>query len=168
MGIHETPPDKLDLMDNIKQNIAEATKQAMRAQDKTRLAVLRFIQAACKQKEIDERIEIDNAAAIAILKKLVKQRKESLACSIKANRKDLEQQEQLELAIIQEFLPTTTVATADLQTIITQALAHVQAKSPADIGKTMAYLKEQLKDSAVDFAEVSSMLKEMLKNLANG
>lgn len=144
----------------LKQRILEAVKDAMRARDKARLGVLRLITAEFKRIEVDERIELDDARVLAVLDKMVKQRKDSARQYADANRHDLAETEQFEIGIIQEFLPEP-LSESDLQTIIADAAATSGATGMADMGKIMALVKPQVQGRA-DMGAVSRLVKAQL------
>lgn len=144
----------------LKTRISDAVKDAMRARDSARLGTLRLLQAAIKQKEVDERKELTDADVTAIIEKQVKQRKESVAAYEQAGRSDTAQQERAEIAVLQEFLPEAADAT-EIDAAITAALEEVQAQGvsgPAAMGKVMGLLKERLAGRA-DMAAVSAQVK---------
>jgi uncharacterized protein YqeY len=147
-------------MSELKKRIQDATIQAMKSGDKERLAVLRLISSSMKQIEVDERIELDDARVIAILDKMVKQRRESIAQFETAGRDDLVNKESFEIDIIQEFLPQALSA-AEIEEIVNQAIAQTGATSIRDMGKVMGIVKPQIVGRA-DVAEVSGHIKSML------
>jgi len=145
---------------SLKERITEDMKTAMRAKDSTRLGTIRLLQAAIKQKEVDERITLDDTAIVAIVDKLVKQRKDSISAFEGANRHDLADQEKAELAILQTYLPermSPQEVAAAVQAIVTE----LGASSPADMGKVMGAVKTQLAGKA-DMADVSAAVKAAL------
>jgi len=145
---------------SLKEQITEDMKTAMRAKDSTRLGTIRLLQAAMKQREVDERITLDDAAVIAIVDKLVKQRKDSIAAFESAARQDLADQEKAELAVLQTYLParmSPEEVAAAVQTIVRDS----GASSPADMGKVMGAAKAQLAGKA-DMADVSAAVKAAL------
>lgn len=147
----------------LKTQLADAVKAAMRAKETARLGTLRFLQAAVKQKEIDERRELSDAEITAIIEKQVKQRRESIAAFEQAGRTETAEQEKAELAVLQEFLPQAASA-EEVNTAIENALAAVQAEGvtgPAAMGKAMAILKPALAGRA-DMSEVSKAVKARL------
>lgn len=144
-------------MSTLKAQIHEAMKAAMRAQDKARLATIRLIQADIKRIEVDERIEVDDARLLAVLDKMVKQRRESIAQFQAANRQDLVDKESAEITVIQEFLPRPLTAD-EINTLIGDAIAASGASSMQEMGKVMAILKPQVQGRA-DVAEVSKLVK---------
>lgn len=135
-------------------------KSALRAGDKPRLAVLRLVLAAIKQREVDERISLDDTQVLAVLEKMLKQRRDSLAQFQAAQRADLAAQEQFELDEIQRWLPTQLTPT-ELDALIESAIAATGASGARDMGKLMAALKPQLAGRA-DMAAVSARIKQRL------
>lgn len=144
----------------LKQRILEAVKDAMRAKDKARLGVLRLITAEFKRIEVDERIELDDARVLAVLDKMVKQRKDSARQYADANRHDLAEKEEFEIGVIQEFLPEPLSET-ELQTMIAEAAASCNATGMADMGKVMALIKPKVQGRA-DMGAVSRQVKAQL------
>lgn len=144
----------------IKGQITEDMKTAMRNQDKERLATIRLILAACKQREVDERIELTDEHVLAILDKMVKQRRESIAQYESGNRPDLAAKEKSEILIIQQYLPAQ-LTDAEVTVIIAQAIQETGATSAKDMGKVMGVLKPQLQGRA-DIGVVSAKVKERL------
>lgn len=144
----------------IKGKIQEDMKTAMRSQDKDRLAAIRLILAALKQREVDERIELTDEHVIAILDKMLKQRRESIAQFEAANRPDLVEKETAEINIIQVYLPEQ-LSDTDVSALIDQAIQETGATSARDMGKVMGILKPKVQGRA-DVAAVSSKVKERL------
>ncbi len=144
----------------LQQTIVEAVKDAMRAKDKDRLGVLRLITAEFKRIEVDERIELDDARVLAVLDKMVKQRKDSARQYSEANRPELATREEFEITVIQDFLPEA-LSDAELKNIIAQAAAQTGAKSVAEMGKIMAVIKPQVQGRA-DMGTVSQLVKAQL------
>jgi uncharacterized protein YqeY len=145
---------------SLKAQITEDMKTAMRAKDTARLGTIRLLQAAMKQKEVDERIELDDAAVIAIVDKLIKQRKDSVAAYESANRQDLADIERNEMKVLEVYLPQRLSAeeiTAAVQAIV----AQVGAAGPGDMGKVMGAVKTQLAGKA-DMGLVSAAVKTAL------
>jgi uncharacterized protein YqeY len=132
----------------------------MRAKDKPRLATIRLITAAIKQREVDERIDLDDTQVIAVLDKMVKQRRESISQFEKASRDDLIAQENSELEIIQSYLPEQ-LTEAEITVLIDTAMAATGAASIKDMGKVMGQLKPKLQGRA-DMGAVSAMIKARL------
>lgn len=147
----------------LKETISAAVKDAMKAKQSARLATLRFLQAAIKQKEIDERIDLNDSQVLAIIEKQIKQRKESIQAFESAGRTETAEAEKTELAVLSEFLPEQA-SEEELASAIEQALAEVAAQgvtgAPA-MGKAMAILKPKLAGRA-DMAVVSRLLKAAL------
>lgn len=155
-----TTTQEIAAINSIKQKLDEATKAAMRAQEKQRLGVIRLIQAAFKQKEVDERITITDEIALQILDKMVKQRRESIKQFEAANRNDLVEVEQYELGILQEFMPAA-LSTDEVQKLVSDAVKQSGATTAKDMGNVMAILKPQLQGRA-DMSEVSKLIKTLL------
>jgi len=149
--------------DTLKTRLADEIKTAMRAKDAARLATLRFLSAAVKQKEVDERRELSDAEVTAIIEKQVKQRRESIAAFEQAGRTETADQEKAELVVLQAFLPQAASA-EEVAAVVDRALAEVAAQGvtgPAAMGKAMAVIKPALAGRA-DMAEVSKLLKAKL------
>ncbi|HSW71070.1 MAG TPA: GatB/YqeY domain-containing protein [Gammaproteobacteria bacterium] len=144
----------------IKGQIQEDMKNAMRAQDKERLAVIRLILAALKQREVDERIELTDADVLAILDKMVKQRRESITQYEAGNRPDLAEKEAMEITVIQHYLPAQ-LSDAEIDAMIDAAIKESQAASMRDMGKVMGILKPKVQGRA-DVAAISAKVKERL------
>lgn len=144
----------------LKQRIQEDMKTAMRAQDKQRLDAIRLIMAAIKQIEVDERIVVDDARVLAVLDKMVKQRRDSISQYQVANRQDLVDQENFELKLIQEYMPKQ-LSDSEIDVIIAEVIAASGATSAKDMGKIMAELKTKLQGRA-DIGAVSAKVKEHL------
>lgn len=147
-------------MSTLVDSVKEATKAAMRAKDKPRLVTLRTISAEFKRIEVDERIEIDDARALAVLDKMTKQRRDSIAQFEKAGRDDLVAVEQLEIDVISEFLPAA-LSTEELSQLVTEAIAQSGATSMQQMGQVMAILKPQVQGRA-DMAEISRLVKAQI------
>ncbi|KGP63130.1 glutamyl-tRNA amidotransferase [Legionella norrlandica] len=144
----------------IKEQINNDIKDAMRAKDKNLLGALRLITAAVKQIEVDERIEVNDERMLAILDKMSKQRKESIAQFEKANRDDLVAQEKFELDVISKYLPEPLTET-EIDQLIKEAITSTGAEKIADMGKVMAILKPKLQGRA-DMSQVSALIKAKL------
>ena len=145
---------------SLKDQITEDMKTAMRAKDMERLGTIRLLQAALKQKEVDERITLDDAGVVAIVDKLIKQRKDSIAAFEGAGRQDLADKEKAEMAVLQVYLPARLSAeevAAEVQAIV----AELGAKGPGDMGKVMGAVKAKLAGKA-DMGEVSAAVKAAL------
>lgn len=145
---------------SLKARITEDMKTAMKAKEATRLATIRLLLAAIKQKEVDERVELDDAAVAAVIEKLVKQRKDSVAQYQAAARQDLADAEQAEIAILAAYLPEK-MSIEETAAAVAAAVAETGASGPADMGKLMAVLKPRLAGKA-DMAEVSKLVKAAL------
>ena len=137
--------------------IQEDVKDAMRSKAKERLQTLRLITAAIKQKEVDERIELDDAGLLAVLEKMLKQRKDSIEQFDKAGRDDLSSKERAEVLIIQEYMPEQ-MSEADVAAIVDAAIASTGAESMKDMGKVMGVVKPQVAGKA-DMGLVSKLVK---------
>lgn len=144
----------------LKTRITEAMKAAMRAQDKPRRDAIRLIQAEIKRIEVDERIALDDARVLAILDKMVKQRRDSIQQFEKASRQDLIDIEAIEIAVIQDFLPRA-LEPAEIDALIETALRESGASEMKDMGKVMALLKPQVQGRA-DMGVVSQRIKARL------
>ncbi|MBV2164348.1 GatB/YqeY domain-containing protein [Comamonas nitrativorans] len=145
---------------NLKAQITEDMKTAMRAKDAPRLSTIRLLQAAMKQKEVDERIELDDAAIVAIIDKLIKQRKDSIAAYEGAGRQDLADIEKAEMAVLQVYLPERMNA-EEITAAVAAIVAGLGASGPADMGKVMGAVKAQLAGKA-DMGQVSAAVKAAL------
>lgn len=149
---------------SLKTRLSDEMKAAMRAKDSARLGTLRFVLAAVKQKEVDERRELTDADIVAILEKQVKQRRESIAAYEQAGRTETAAQETAEIAVIQDFLPQAADE-AEVQAVVDAAVAELAAQgvtgAPA-MGKAMAIVKPRLAGRA-DMSAVSRMLSARLK-----
>jgi uncharacterized protein len=147
-------------MTTLKERITEDMKAAMRARDAERLGAIRMLTAAIKQKEVDERIELDDASVVGIVDKLLKQRKDSIEAFQKAERHDLVAKEQAEAAVLQAYLPARLSAdevAAEVKAIV----AELGAKGPGDMGKVMGAVKQRLAGKA-DMGQVSAAVKAAL------
>lgn len=144
----------------LKQQITDAMKAAMKGGDKARLGVVRLMLAAVKQREVDERIELDDAQVLAVLDKMVKQRRDSIQQYTDAGRSDLAEQEAAEIAVIQEFLPEE-LPEAEIAGIIEAAIAETGAESMRDMGRVMAIVKPKVQGRA-DVGMVSGLVKQKL------
>jgi hypothetical protein len=145
---------------SLKAQIQEDVKTAMKAKEAARLSTLRMLTAAMKQKEVDERIELDDAAVLAIVEKLIKQRKDSIEQFGKAGRQDLVDVETAELAVLTAYLPAQ-LSEAEVLAAIEAAIASTGAAGPKDMGKLMGVLKPQLAGKA-DMGKVSALVKQRL------
>ena len=145
---------------SLKQQITEDMKTAMRAKDSVRLGTIRLLQAAMKQKEVDERVELDDIMVIAIVDKLIKHRKDSVAAYQSAGRQDLADIETAEIVVLQAYLPQRLNA-QELQHAVAAIVAELGASGPGDMGKVMGAVKAQLAGKA-DMGEVSAAVKAAL------
>lgn len=145
---------------SLKEQITEDMKNAMRAKDTGRLGTIRLLLAAMKQKEVDERIELDDAAVIAIVEKLIKQRKDSITQFQAAGRDDLVAIENAELVVLQAYMPAQ-MSEAEVAAVVAQAVQQVGATGPQDMGKVMGIVKPQLAGKA-DMGVVSAQVKAAL------
>jgi uncharacterized protein len=144
----------------LKERITEDMKAAMRASEKERLSTIRMAQAAIKQREVDERITLDDAQVIAVLEKMVKQRRESIAQFEQGNRPDLADKERTEITLLQAYLPTQ-LSEAEVDAIIQEAIATTGAGSMKDMGKVMAVVKAKAAGRA-DMGAMSARIKARL------
>jgi hypothetical protein len=144
----------------LKDRITEDMKNAMRAKDSARLLTIRGLLAALKQREVDERIELDDAAVVAIVDKLVKQRKDSIQQFTAGGRQDLVDKEAAELKVLEGYLPARLDADA-IATEVAAIVAETGAKGPAEMGKVMAAAKARFSGRA-DMAQVSAAVKAAL------
>ena len=145
---------------SLKDQITEDMKTAMRAKDTERLGTIRLLLAACKQKEVDERVELDDAMVVAIVDKLIKQRKDSIAAFVTAARQDLADKEESEMKVLQAYLPQRMSADevlAEVKTIVTE----LGAAGPGDMGKVMGVVKARLAGKA-EMGTVSAAVKAAL------
>ena len=145
---------------SLKQRLTDDMKAAMKGGDKGSLGVIRLVNAAIKQKEVDERIELDDAAVLAVLEKMVKQRKDSVSQYEGAGREDLAAIERAEIVVIERYLPAK-LDEAAIAAAIEAAIASTGAAGPADMGKLMGVLKPQLAGQA-DMGQVSALVKKRL------
>ena len=145
---------------SLKDQITEDMKEAMRAKDTERLGAIRLLLAAAKQKEVDERVVLDDAAMIAIVDKLIKQRKDSVTAYTQAQRMDLADKESAEIKVLEAYLPQRLSAD-EITAAVAAIVANLGAKGPADMGKVMGAVKAQLAGKA-DMALVSQAVKAAL------
>ena len=145
---------------SLKDQITEDMKTAMRAKDSERLGTIRLLQAAMKQKEVDERITLDDAAIIAIVDKLIKQRKDSITAFEGAGRQDLADKEKAEMAVLQAYLPER-MSEGEVAAAVQAIVAELGAKGPGDMGKVMGAVKTRLAGKA-DMGQVSAAVKAAL------
>ena len=145
---------------SLKDRITEDMKAAMRAKQADRLSTIRMLLAACKQKEVDERITLDDAAVIGIVDKLIKQRKDAVAAFAQAGRTDLVNKETAEIQVLEAYLPQRLDA-AQIGAEVARIVAQTGASGPGDMGKVMGAAKAQLAGKA-DMALVSAAVKQAL------
>jgi len=144
----------------LKERITDDMKAAMRAGEKERLGVIRMITSAIKQREVDERISLDDTQVLAVLDKMIKQRKESLVQFQAGNRQDLVDKESAEIALLQTYLPAQ-LSGAEIDALITEAIAATGAASVKDMGKAMGIIKAKAQGRA-DMAAVGAKIKAKL------
>ena len=144
----------------LKERITEDMKTAMRSGEKDRLAVIRLLQAAIKQREVDERIMLDDAQVTSVLEKMIKQRKESVVAFEKGARADLVAKENAEIAVLQPYLPAQ-LSDAELDAIISEAISSTGAASIKDMGKVMGVVKSKAAGKA-DMGAVGARIKAKL------
>jgi uncharacterized protein YqeY len=147
---------------SLKDQITEDMKTAMRAKDSERLGTIRLLLAACKQKEVDERVVLDDAMVVAIVDKLIKQRKDSIEAFTKAERMDLADKEAAELVVLQAYLPARMTAD-EVLAAVKAIVADLGASGPGDMGKVMGAVKTQLAGKA-EMGQVSAAVKLALAN----
>ncbi len=145
---------------SLKSQLTEDMKTAMRAKDKARLGVIRLVLAAIKQLEVDQRIELDDAAVLVVLDKMVKQRRESIRQYTDAGRNDLVDQEQAEVEVIQTYLPQP-LSEAEIAHLVADAISATGAESVKDMGKVMGVIKPKAQGRA-DMSQVSALIKTQL------
>lgn len=145
---------------SLKEQITADMKDAMRAREGERLGVIRLLQAAIKQREVDERIELDDAAVLAVIEKMIKQRRESVQQYTDAGRQELADAEIAEIAILEPYLPEQLGAEA-IAEAVQAAIAESGATEMKDMGKVMAILKPKLQGQA-DMGQVSAQVKAQL------
>ncbi len=146
----------------LKQRIQDEMKAALKGGDKPRLGVIRLIMAAIKQREVDERIELDDEQILAVLDKMVKQRRDSIQQYEQAGRDDLADQEKFEVGILQEYLPEA-LSEDEIAAMVAEAISSSGASSMKDMGKVMGQLKPKVQGRA-DMGAVSAMVKQQLNS----
>ena len=144
----------------LREQLNEDIKTAMKARAQDKLGALRLMLSAVKQKEVDERITLDDTAVIGVVEKMIKQRRESIAQFEKAARQDLADKEKAEIAVLEAYLPAQ-LSQAEVEAIVADAVASTGAKSAADIGKVMGVVKPKLAGRA-DMGKVSGLVKAKL------
>ncbi len=145
---------------SLKERITEDMKSAMRAKDSERLGTIRLLTAAMKQKEVDERVELDDVAVVGIVDKMLKQRKDSIEAFEKAGRQDLADKEKAEVVVLQAYLPAR-LSPEEVAAEVKAIVAELGAKGPGDMGKVMGAVKSRLAGKA-DMGQVSSAVKAAL------
>jgi uncharacterized protein YqeY len=145
---------------SLKAQLTEDMKTAMKSGEKDRLGVIRLVNAAIKQREVDERIALDDAQVLGVLEKMLKQRKDSISQYEAAAREDLAAVERYEMGVIQAYMPAQLTA-AEIDAIITAAIAESGATSQKDMGKVIALVKPQVAGKA-DMGQLSSLVKQKL------
>jgi uncharacterized protein YqeY len=149
----------------LKEKIQQDMKDTMRAKDSRKLGVIRMLLAAIKQREVDERIVLDDAQTLAVIDKMIKQRRDSLSYYQNAGRQDLADQESYEITLLETYLPEP-LTDNEINDLITKALQETGAHSTKDMGKVMTFLKPKLQGRA-DVAEVSKKVKGKLASLSS-
>jgi len=144
----------------LRDQLNEDMKAAMKARDAERLAALRLALAAVKQREVDERITLDDAGVVSVIEKMIKQRKDSITQYEKAARQDLADKEKFEISVIEAYLPKQ-LAQAEVEAIVAEAVRESGAKGPQDMGKVMALVKPKLAGRA-DIGKASALVKARL------
>ncbi|MDA9913500.1 GatB/YqeY domain-containing protein [Methylophilaceae bacterium] len=145
---------------SIRQTISDDMKTFMRAKDSARLGAIRLLQAAIKQKEVDERIELNNDQIFSVIQKMLKQRKDSIEAYQKASRQDLIDQEQLEIEVLSKYMPEP-LSEEEINQYIEEAIATTGASDMKDMGKVVGILKSKVAGRA-DMAEVSKLVRQKL------
>lgn len=148
------------MSETLKSRLQDEMKNAMRAKEKDRLLVIRGVLAAIKQREIDEQIELDDTQVLAVLDKLVKQRRDSAQQFRDADRIDLADKEEMEMTVLQEFLPAA-LSPEEITRLIDDAISATGAQSMQDMGKVMGNVKSKVQGRA-DMSEVSALIKQKL------
>jgi uncharacterized protein YqeY len=145
---------------SLKDQITEDMKTAMRAKDAARLSTIRMLLAACKQKEVDERVVLDDTAVVAIVDKLIKQRRDAIAQFAAAGRTDLVDKETAEVSVLEAYLPSR-LTEAEVEARVRDIVAQLGANGPGDMGKVMGAVKPALAGSA-EMSTVSAVVKRVL------
>jgi uncharacterized protein len=144
----------------LREQINEDMKAAMRSREPERLGTIRLLLAAVKQREVDERVTLDDAGVVAVIEKMIKQRKDSISQYEKAARQDLADREKGEIAVLEAYLPQQ-LSGAEIEAIVAEAVAQAGASSAADMGKVMGMVKPRLAGRA-DMGKVSALVKTKL------
>jgi uncharacterized protein YqeY len=147
-------------MSTLKARLTDDMKTAMKAGERNRLDVIRLVNAAIKQREVDERIQLDDAQVLAVLEKMLKQRRDSISQFDAAGRTDLADKERYEVSVIEAYLPAK-LSDGEVETLVDQAIREVAPSGPKDMGKVMAAVKPKLAGRA-DGAKVSDIVKRKL------
>lgn len=145
---------------SLKNRISDEVKQAMRAGDKPRLKTLRMVTAAIKQREVDERIELDDAQVLAVVEKMIKQRRESAEQYRSGNRPELAEAEEAEIAILEDYLPEP-LGESELEAAVDEAITETGATDMRGMGEVMGLLKSRVQGRA-DMSKVSSLVRQRL------
>jgi len=145
---------------SLKQQISDDMKAAMRAKEADRLSTIRLLMAAMKQKEVDERVELDDAAIVGVLDKMIKQRKDSIAAFTQAGRTELADKEAAEITVLQAYLPQR-LSTEEVAAEVKAIVAELGASGPGDMGKVMGVVKQRLAGKA-EMGQVSAAVKAAL------
>jgi uncharacterized protein YqeY len=145
---------------SLKAQISEDMKNAMRAKDSARLGAIRLLQAAIKQREVDERIELDDTAVIAVIEKMLKQRRDSIAAYESASRADLADVEKFEVSVLQTYMPKQ-LSDEEIDQIVTKVIADIGASGAKDMGKVVGLVRP-LMAGVADMAKVSGLIKAKL------
>ena len=151
---------------SLKEKITNDMKDAMRAGDKPRLGVIRLILAAIKQREVDERITLDDSQVLAVLDKMMKQRRDSVTQYQNGNRQDLADQELAEIALIQAYLPAQ-LSDAELDAAIEAAIAETAATSPKQMGAVIKATRARLEGKAIDGKRLSDKVRQRLEKVGS-
>ncbi|AKH21513.1 GatB/YqeY domain-containing protein [Sedimenticola thiotaurini] len=146
----------------LKQRIQDDMKSAMKGGDKARLGVIRLLMAAIKQREVDERVELDDEQILAVLDKMVKQRRDSISQYEQAGRAELAEQEAFEITVLQDYLPEA-LSEDEISNMISEVIQATGATSLRDMGKVMGQLKPKMQGRA-DMGAVSALIKQKLGN----
>ncbi len=149
---------------SLKARINDDMKTAMKAREATKLAAIRLLMAAMKQKEVDERIELDDAGVVAVIEKMIKQRRDSISQYEAAKRQDLADAEKFEVEVLAAYMPQA-LSGAEIEAIVAAAVAESGAKSPAEMGKVIALVKPRVAGRA-DMGEISKLVKAKLSAAA--
>ena len=144
----------------LRERLNEEMKAAMKAREQEKLGALRLLLAAVKQREVDERITLDDAGVVAVVEKMIKQRRDSISQYEKGARQDLADKERFEISVLEAYLPQQ-LSQAEIDAAVAEAIASSGAKSPADMGKVMAIVKPKLAGRA-DMGKVSALVKGKL------